>query len=188
MNSEMDRTVPPAEPEKEIPAEPEKEIPAEPEQHDREPDSSTEKQASVLEDNKPEETEPAVSPAPETAEQHPRRRRRPVHPEEDDAPEAGSKEEPEKSGMPEEFYPLDRCCICNHPLDTGCAIMFTDEHGMARIDEICCKSLEVAARSTDKAEVARAFDYFAAWVPYAKPPVAEYLRNYLRVVQTFLNA
>ena len=89
--------------------------------------------------------------------------------------------------MPEEYYPMDRCCICSHPLDTGCAILLTNDHGLARIDEICCSTLEVAARSSDKAEVARAFDYFAAWIPYVKPPVADYLRNYLRVVQEFLN-
>ena len=117
------------------------------------------------------EAEPEVQP-PQDEEQHPRRRRRPVPQETEE----------------ETYYPMDRCCICSHPLDTGCAILFTDDHGMARIDENCCTMLEAAARSMDQAEVARAFDYFAAWLPYVKQPVADYLRDYLRVVQTFLNS
>lgn len=116
------------------------------------------------------ESAPAAEEAP-AEEQHPRRRRRPALETEN-----------------EEYYPLDRCCICGHPLDTGCAILLTDDHGMARIDENCCRTMEAAARSADKAEVARAFDYLAAWMPYVKQPVADHLRDYLRVVQTYLNS
>ena len=150
------------------------------------------------EQNNAAEKEPQTPPVREAAgetqdpaETHLRRRRRPAQEETVPMPETEEVKPavPEvKPAVPEEYYPMDRCCICNHPLDTGCAILFTDEHGMARIDEICCNVLNAAARSTDKAEVARAFDFFAAWVPYVKPPVADYLKNYLRVVQTFLNS